>query len=127
LDAASGAGFGPVESIAGRLTIIDSTAAIRSEPVVAGHFTLAQNYPNPFNLSTTIGFTITQPGYIRIEVFNLLGQLVRTLVFGEQTPGAYLVKWDGRTDTGAELNSGIYFYCISADKQMITRKMVLLR
>jgi endo-1,4-beta-xylanase len=85
-------------------------------------FMLSQNYPNPFNPTTQIDYTIPQSGNISLKVFNLLGQEVKTLFNGFRIAGSYTVKFNG---TG--LGSGIYFYCLRADKFVEMKKFVLLK
>ena len=93
-------------------------------------FALSQNYPNPFNPSTTISYAIpegnSQVG-VKLSVFNLRGQLVRTLVDQTQGPGTYNVNWDGSDDRGRQISSGVYFYRIQAGDYVSTRKMVVLK
>ena len=93
-------------------------------------FALAQNYPNPFNPSTTISYSIpdgsSQVG-VKLSVFNIRGQLVRTLVDQNQAPGTYNVNWDGSDDHGRQISSGVYFYRIQAGDFVSTRKMVVLK
>ena len=69
-------------------------------------FALGQNYPNPFNPGTVIPYQLAMDGYVRLEVFNLLGQRVATLVDGEQVAGAYAVPWDARMGRGMEWRQG---------------------
>ncbi len=94
-------------------------------------FSLAQNYPNPFNPVTTINYVITGAGprvdRTRLDIFNILGQCIRTLVNREEVPGQYSVVWDGRDESGLETASGLYFYRISRGGQEETRKMILLK
>ena len=93
-------------------------------------FALAQNYPNPFNPSTTISYAIpegsSQVG-VKLNVFNIRGQLVRTLIDQTQGPGTYNVNWDGSDDRGRQISSGVYFYRIQAGDYVSTRKMVVLK
>jgi parallel beta-helix repeat protein len=86
-----------------------------------------QSYPNPFNPHCTIRYDIPKAGGIRLQVFDVSGSLVRTLVDGWREPGAYSEIWDGRGDRGAQLPSGVYFYSIEAGDFVATRKMVLLK
>jgi hypothetical protein len=93
--------------------------------------TLEQNYPNPFNPTTTIRFALAQPGVIRLEIYDLAGRLVRTLINNEnKISGEHLVIWDGRDDRGNLAGSGVYFYRFfsnGSNNFEKTRKMVLLR
>ncbi|OGC81370.1 MAG: hypothetical protein A2W07_06410 [candidate division Zixibacteria bacterium RBG_16_43_9] len=97
-------------------------------------FELSQNYPNPFNPVTTIPFTVYgsqfmvhSPIHTTLKVYNILGQLVRTLVDEEKTPGKYEINWDGNDDSGKDVGSGIYFYQLRTRDYTDTKKMVLLR
>ncbi|NIR50888.1 T9SS type A sorting domain-containing protein [candidate division KSB1 bacterium] len=94
-------------------------------------FTLHQNYPNPFNPSTTIRFEITNAGAravnTRLRVFNLLGQVVRTLVDEPLQPGVYQKQWHGRDDGGRSLSSGIYLYQLQLGEATQTRRMLLVK
>jgi hypothetical protein len=101
-----------------------------SRPVA---FELNQNYPNPFNPSTTIKFTlpsvadggITLPTNLRI--YNVLGEVVRTLVDERMAPGVHHEVWDGRDDHGSRVASGIYFYRLRSGDFVQTKKMVLMK
>jgi photosystem II stability/assembly factor-like uncharacterized protein len=86
------------------------------------HFELHQNYPNPSNPSTTIRYTLPQRSHVTLTMFNALGQLVSTLVNGEEDPGYHEVKFDG-----SGLASGVYFYRLSAGSFVKTMKMLSLR
>jgi len=92
-------------------------------------FSLAQNVPNPFNPSTTISYTVPENTSVRVrlEVFNLRGMLVRTLVDAERGPGLYHVMWDGTDEKGAKLGSGVFFYRLRAGDFVKVRKMVLIK
>ena len=97
-------------------------------------YMLAQNYPNPFNPSTTIPFQAgsRKPGagspiQTTLKIYNILGQLVRTLVDEEKAPGNYKIIWDGKDNAGKEVGSGIYFYQLKTEEYTATKKMVLLR
>ena len=97
-------------------------------------YDLAQNYPNPFNPSTTIPFQAGsrklgagRPSHTTLKIYNILGQLVRTLVDEEKVPGSYKIIWDGKDNLGKEVGSGIYFYQLRTEEYTATKKMVLLR
>lgn len=90
-------------------------------------FTLFQNYPNPFNPVTTIAFYLPHSGDIQLEIYDLLGQRIRTLVAGRKIAGLHQVNWDGRDDSGKGVASGIYMYRLARRGFVSSRKMLLLR
>lgn len=90
-------------------------------------YELYQNYPNPFNPTTMIAFNLPVSGEVSLRIYNLLGQQVRMLQSGRLAAGSHTIEWDGRTDNGAEVASGVYFYRLVADGFAGSRKMVLLR
>jgi serine protease len=88
---------------------------------------LLQNYPNPFNPSTSINFSLPNGGEVRLEVYNILGARVATLVNGPMSAGRHSVVWNSTTDNGQSVASGIYFYRLVTGDQIQTRKMMLLK
>jgi len=98
-----------------------------SSPPLPQTLSLSQNYPNPFNLETAISYQIPQDCRVILEVYNLLGQKVRTLVNGEQKANYYIAYWDGKDAEGKEISSGIYFYTLKAGSFTQTRKLVILK
>jgi len=88
---------------------------------------LEQNRPNPFRDQTGISYQVARKVHVRLTVYNALGQAVRRLVDGTQTPGAYVVSWDGRDGTERNLPSGVYFYRLEAGGKSQTRKLVKVR
>ncbi len=88
---------------------------------------LSQNYPNPFNPETEIRYALPEGSYVRLEVFNLLGQKVATLADGPQEGGEFAVRWNGTDDTGLSLASGIYFCRLQAGEFSDTKKMIYLK
>jgi hypothetical protein len=90
-------------------------------------FSLSQNYPNPFNPKTIIRFGLPKDSWVKLEIYNVLGQKVKTLVDEKLTTGLKEVEWDGVNDKGFEVASGIYFYKISADDYSDIKKMVMLK
>jgi len=85
-------------------------------------YELGQNYPNPFNPVTQISFSLPRESHVRINVYNLLGQLTETITDQQHTAGLHSVLFDGSSYT-----SGIYFYRIEADDFMDTKKMMILK
>lgn len=83
---------------------------------------LSQNHPNPFNPSTSIDYTLTTPGYVTLDVFNVLGEQVATLVDSHRPAGTHNVNFNA-----GHLTSGVYFYRLTAGEQTLTRKMVLAK
>jgi len=90
-------------------------------------FVLKQNYPNPFNPSTNLGFRIWDFGFVSLEVFDVTGKKIATLVHKELPPGEYVVQWDGRDNSGNPVADGIYLYRLQAGNRVQTKKMVLLK
>jgi flagellar hook assembly protein FlgD len=91
---------------------------------------LAQNHPNPFNPATSIQYSIggrQRPVHTTLKIFNVIGQLVRTVVYEEKLPGVHSVTWDGKDERGNEVSSGVYFYQLRARDQTETKKMILLK
>jgi hypothetical protein len=125
----------PTEDIIMRLTTgatgIGDGGGVTPSGFLPKAFAMAQNYPNPFNPSTSIRYDV--PGgfdegvKVELEVFNVRGQKVATLVDGVKAPGSYVVHWNGRDDSGRSIGSGIYIYRIKAGAFSATKKMVILK
>ncbi len=92
-------------------------------------FALSQNYPNPFNPSTTIAYDVPAGDNVQVQlnVYNMRGQLVKTLVNDSKGEGSYQVQWDGSDNYGRRVSSGVFFYRIKAGEFSKTRKMVILK
>ncbi|MFZ0389055.1 MAG: choice-of-anchor J domain-containing protein [Calditrichia bacterium] len=90
-------------------------------------FDLAQNYPNPFNPQTTIKYQLPEKAQVTLEIFNSLGQKVRTLVSEPQNAGYYRVVWNGLNDAGVRSASGVYIYRLRAKNFVKTSKMLLMK
>ncbi len=103
--------------------------SVREETGVPLTYELYQNYPNPFNPTTTIQFSIASkvPTNVRLTVYNVLGQKVKTLVDDYRSQGTYRVIWDGRNEGGNMAASGVYFYMLKTDSFIQTKKMLLLK
>jgi photosystem II stability/assembly factor-like uncharacterized protein len=81
---------------------------------VPSRFSLRQNYPNPFNPTTTLAYDLPEKANVRLQVYDVLGQLVRTVVDAPQEPGEYEAVWDGLSFSGNHASSGVYFYRLDA-------------
>lgn len=110
-----------------KLSTLEVFPPSKSKNEIVG-FNLYQNLPNPFNGLTKIIFDIPEPSKVTIEIFNSLGQKVKTLVNKEYSAGRnYFVYWDGKNDFQVDLPSGVYFYRMLTDNFISTKKMVLIR
>ena len=90
-------------------------------------FALYANYPNPFNPTTTIRYDLKESVDVKLEIYNVLGEKVRTLVNAREAAGRKKVVWDGRNDRGQVVSSGIYIYRLQAGDFVQSRKMMLLK
>ena len=91
-------------------------------------FALRQNYPNPFNPSTTIEYELREAMPVSVRVYDTLGRVVATLVNNAvQQPGVYRVQWNGRSASGSQLTSGMYFYALESADFREVRKMALVK
>lgn len=121
----------PVIWSTGTVTIEIPTAVEEITDQLPSAYELGQNYPNPFNPKTTISYTIpvhaSDGMHVTLRIYNLQGQLVRTLVDELKSPGRYRVVWDGRNNAGVNISSGIYLYAITAGDFKATKKMAILK
>ena len=92
----------------------------------ATEFELQQNYPNPFNPVTNIQYTLDQPGKVKLTIYNILGEKVKTLVNG-QSPASNSVKWNATNSAGKKVSSGIYLYKLETENHVTMKKMMLLK
>ena len=90
-------------------------------------FEIYQNFPNPFNNNTSMEYILPEDSFVRLNVYDLLGRDVRTLVNGTRKKGNYRIYWDGTTDDGDLVPAGVYLYTITTGKHFLTRKMLLLK
>ncbi len=90
-------------------------------------FELLGNYPNPFNPETKISYKISKRAKISLKIYNIDGQLIRTLIDDEQNPGDYEIQWDGLNAEGQIVGSGIYMYQLCSDDELLTGKATLIK
>lgn len=101
---------------------LSSTTGIEPNDPTPMEFSLSQNYPNPFNASTTIKYNLPKSSDVSIEIFDILGRKVETLVSGNQSAGSHSVIWNAQNAT-----SGVYFYRIQAGDYSDTKRCLLLK
>lgn len=96
-----------------------------SQPI--NDFQLEQNFPNPFNPETTIRFKVAQAGNLTIRIYNLQGQIVKTLINANYLPGTYQVLWDGKNENAEFVASSLYFYEMKIGNYQAIRRLILLK
>ncbi|MBM4400148.1 MAG: T9SS type A sorting domain-containing protein, partial [Candidatus Cloacimonetes bacterium] len=89
--------------------------------------TIQQNFPNPFSAVTTIPFSVPKESAVKIQVFNIKGQLVKELCNEVKKRGSHKIIWDGKNDNDRRVSSGVYFYRLTAGNRTITKKCLLLK
>lgn len=90
-------------------------------------FELGQNYPNPFNPTTTIEFRMSESANVTLNVYNVLGQVVKTLVNGTMPSGVHHVTWDARDESGSPVSSGLYLYRMETTGYSASKTLVLMK
>ena len=116
----------PAGEIRGQLVSVPCYATGADDTPVP-RTTLHQNYPNPFNPTTVVSFDLAAPGRVRLDVFDVAGRLVATLIDGVRAAGPSQTTWNGRDANGQPVSSGVYFYRLLAGGTSQTKKMVLLK
>jgi hypothetical protein len=111
----------------GAFTAVSVLTGIESSSGLPTEFALNQNYPNPFNPTTEIAFSIPKQSPVKIVVYGLSGEMVATIVNQTMSAGNYHVTWNGRTDDGRAVASGVYFYHLQAEGFTATKKMTFLK
>ena len=101
---------------------VDVTTGVGNAPVLPKEFALDQNYPNPFNPTTNIKYAVPTDSHVRLDVYNIIGQKVATLVDEVRPAGFYTAKFDA-----SKFASGLYFYKMEAGKVSFLKKMMLVK
>jgi hypothetical protein len=102
-------------------------ATIDKQAPIPNAIALHQNYPNPFNLTTTIIYELPVVTNVTIEVYNVLGQKVTTLLDGQESAGVHSISWDGTDESGRTVSSGVYMYRLSTRTFNVEKKMILMK
>jgi hypothetical protein len=105
-----------------KFTTLGTSVGVQNIEGLAESYSLSQNYPNPFNPSTVITYTISEPSFVTIKIFNVFGAEIQTLVSENHSIGKYSVAWEPKNIT-----SGVYYYQLKAGKYNEVRKMVYIR
>lgn len=126
-------GLNPEDVTVSRVVLVAPKAAPQTqEPIAEGEtlpteFALLQNYPNPFNAGTEIKFDLPQRARLTLRIFNIKGELVRTLVDEERDPGRHRVHWDGKNEQGSVVASGVYVYRMQTSRWEASRKLTMVK
>ena len=96
-------------------------------PIYPVAFKLDLNYPNPFSTQTTIGYQVDQDSHVQLEIYNVIGKKIITLVDNLQSPGVYQTVWNGRNEAGQYVANGIYFSRLTSTSGTLTQKMIVVR
>jgi len=105
-------------------TSIDSQFGSTINP---SDFVLSQNYPNPFNPTTIIEFSIPVDGMISVDIYNILGQKIKTLYSGQQNAGRHSLSWNATNSAGESVATGLYIYTLSGANTQVSKKMLLIK
>ena len=110
------------------MTVSTTSVGVGDTETIPGEFALHQNYPNPFNPSTQISFDVPQGmDNVSLNIYNILGKKVNTLVSDVLSPGRYTMEWDANDSDGNSVASGIYFYELRSSTFIARKKMLLIR
>jgi hypothetical protein len=96
-------------------------------PGLPAGYSLSQNYPNPFNLSTTIEFSLPRRSDVKLAIYNVLGERIRTLISESLPAGSYRTQWNGTDKRGQTVASGVYLYELTAGEFSLHKKMVVVK
>ena len=117
----------PSENGPFNLTISENVLNLLDNADLPNQYALLPNYPNPFNPQTTIDYQIPEAGHVTIDIFDLRGQKIRSLINQNINAGYHSVVWDGNDESANPISSGVYLYRILTDEFVNTRKMILMR
>ncbi|MFC1477389.1 M28 family peptidase [candidate division KSB1 bacterium] len=116
---------GTVAELTGAL--YDPSAAVDESDAIPLEYQLEQNYPNPFNPETTIEFTLKKHSFVTMNIYNLLGQEIRTLLQQDMPAGRHQIHWNSSNNKGAPVNAGVYICRMTTENTLHVIKMILLK
>ncbi|MCF8242720.1 MAG: T9SS type A sorting domain-containing protein [Melioribacteraceae bacterium] len=105
----------------------EDATSVKEKDVVQNNFRLYQNYPNPFNPTTTINFSLPSKEIVKLQIYDMLGREVNTLLNNEFESGEHNIVWDGTDNAGNKLSSGVYLYRLTAGNFIKSHKMIYLK
>jgi len=109
------------------LTVTNPTGIDEDNDQLPNEFNLHQNYPNPFNPSTVISYQLATSSNVKLTIYNMLGQKIKTLVNSYQSAGEHTITWNATDNSNNPVSSGVYFYSLTSDASTVQKKMILLR
>jgi len=109
------------------LMITGDENPFQSNEIIPNRYSLQQNHPNPFNSNTWINYSLPKQSNVTLSIYSINGELVRTLQSGNQSAGKYTTEWNGLTDLGTPVKSGVYFYRLQTEGFIETKKMFKLK
>ncbi len=115
------------DAVEGIINFFEVNVESENNVVIVDQYSLNQNYPNPFNPSTQISFIVNEYGHVKIDIYNIKGEKIKTLVDELCSPDDHQVTWNGTDDKGNSVASGIYFYKMKTDNYENIKKMILMK
>ncbi|GBD88412.1 flagellar basal body rod modification protein [bacterium BMS3Abin03] len=106
---------------------VTSIEDLKNLTSIVNEFRVLQNYPNPFNPSTSIEYYLPDQGLVKINIFNINGELINTVTNGYQSAGQHKTLWDGTNESGMKVASGLYIYRVAFNQKVISKKMLLIK
>tara|TARA_Y100001936_G_scaffold131111_1_gene128206 strand:+ start:6 stop:881 length:876 start_codon:yes stop_codon:yes gene_type:complete len=111
----------------GTSPLTSGTGVVLTSSAVPMAYDLMQNYPNPFNPSTTIGFSVPESSHVTLNIYDMTGRLVTTLVDGTVDMGVHMVDWNGEDSSGSMVSAGVYIYALESADMVVTNKMIFMK
>lgn len=114
-------------SVSHRLQETSSALRTHDSRTLPEFFYVCQNYPNPFNANTVVAFDLSEESGVHAMIYNVLGSRIRTLENDIKEAGRYELVWDGRSDQGETVSSGVYFFVLVAESNYSIKKMMFVK
>ena len=125
--AAGDAGANPLTTVFHGFAQFTGYLALDGDVSLPGEFALHQNYPNPFNPSTVITYDLATDSNVRLDIFDIMGRNVKTLVNEKQIGGRHIVSWDANDQFGQAVSAGVYLTRLHTGNKVFTQKMILMK